>query len=193
MLAPSHVVCGLGAVVVLGHSTGILPTPPELLIFIIGSLAPDIDGDGTITRPGHMFHPFIGRTLGKLVDGIVGLVGAIAKGIAGHRGLFHWPIVPILMFLAASHFELPKLQWFAFGYLVHILCDTLTVHGIPLLAPITQRNFSLRIMRTGSTVELFITALVFITTIVFGFSLLPDSVQNGMRGLVEHYKTLNHH
>ncbi len=191
MLAPSHVVCGLGVVVAIGHTTGIVPTAPELLIFIVGSLAPDIDGDGTITRPGHLFHPFIGRTLGKFVDGVTRVVGAIAKAIAGHRGLFHWLILPVVTFLLATQFDLPKLQWFAFGYLVHILCDALTVRGVPLLAPASYRNCSLGIMRTGSGAEFLFTVLVFVATTVFGFYLLPESARSAMQNMVEHYKAIN--
>ena len=52
MTAPTHIVTGLATVVVVGRVTGVTPDAVSLMAIVFGSLAPDIDGKGVITRPG---------------------------------------------------------------------------------------------------------------------------------------------
>ena len=46
MTAPTHIITGLASVVIVGHATGITPNAPSLLAMLVGTLAPDIDGNG---------------------------------------------------------------------------------------------------------------------------------------------------
>lgn len=187
MVGPSHAVCALGAVVAAGHLTGITPTRLELFFYLIGTLAPDIDGDGSIARPGTILKIFIGWKLAKIVDGIGATISAMANALCGHRGIFHWPAVGLALIACGYCLGLNALMWFGFGYLVHILCDTLTYQGIPLLAPLRFRRYSLSMFKTGSLPELALTTSVLIATIYWGFDLLPNKLQNGFHEIYSHY------
>lgn len=56
MTAPTHILTGLASVVIVGHSTGITPTATSLVAFLVGTLAPDIDGNGAITSVRDRVH-----------------------------------------------------------------------------------------------------------------------------------------
>jgi len=45
------------------------------------------------------------------------------------------------------------LLWFGIGYGLHIAGDALTVSGVPLLGPLTKKDFSLLPMTTGKRIE----------------------------------------
>ena len=64
MTAPTHIITGLASVVIVGHATGITPSAPSLLAMLVGTLAPDIDGNGSITKPGTILRQLIGLDLG---------------------------------------------------------------------------------------------------------------------------------
>jgi inner membrane protein len=55
------------------------------------------------------------------------------------------------------------------GYFSHLLADLLTINGIPLFFSYYPR-ISLRLLKTGSIIEYFITFSFFIFTIFFKFS-----------------------
>ncbi|MBN8550652.1 MAG: metal-dependent hydrolase [Deltaproteobacteria bacterium] len=187
MVGPSHAVCALGVVVAAGHLTGVTPTRIELFVYLLGALAPDLDGDGSIARPGTILKTFLGWKIAKLVDQIGITVSKLANALCGHRGLFHWPAVALLFILCGYFLGLPLLRWFGYGYLVHILCDCLTFQGIALLAPFRFRNYSLSLFSTGSLRELLIVSIVFCATVYWGFALLPSSLQEGFHTLHSQY------
>lgn len=187
MVGPSHAVCALGAVVAAGHLTGMTPTRIELICYLLGALAPDIDGDGSIARPGTLLKTFIGWKLAKIVDGIGTTVSAMANAVCGHRGFFHWPALAFVFIGAGYCLNVPSLLWFGYGYLLHILCDTLTTQGIPLLAPLRFRKYSLSLFRTGSLRELCLSCAVLVGTLCWGLELLPPKLQAGFQEIYDHY------
>ena len=180
MTGPSHIVVGFGTAVALARFAGIQPNALELFILIVGALAPDIDGGGTITAPGRIFRVFIPRVIGDALDAIVGFLSRVVGGMFGHRGFFHWPALSIAMFCIAASIHSPLLMWFAVGYLSHILADFLTVGGVPLLAPFWRKKVSARFMVTGSPTEAIVSGALLVFICGFGFELLPDSLQEGL-------------
>ena len=88
MTAPTHILTGLASVVVVGRVSGVTPDAVGLLALIVGTLAPDIDGNGAITRPGTILRELIGRGLATLIDAVFEFIAAIIGTIFGHRGLF---------------------------------------------------------------------------------------------------------
>jgi len=187
MVGPSHAVCALGVVVAAGHLIGITPNRIELLFYLIGTLAPDIDGDGSIARPGTILKSFLGWKVAKFIDQLGATVSAMANSICGHRGFFHWPALALCLIAAGRFLGSSGLIWFGFGYLVHILCDTLTRQGVPFFAPLRFRSYSLSLFATGSFRELILTLCVLIATVNWGFTLLPPTLQAGFHEIHERY------
>lgn len=190
MVGPSHAICALGVAVAGGHALGVTPSRVELFFYLIGTLSPDIDGDGSIARPGTLLKSFLGWKIARFIDNIAATVGAMAKSISGHRGFFHWPIVAFTLIGAGYFLASGNLLWFGIGYLIHIACDTLTHQGIQLLAPLRFKEYSARLFATGSAREFLLTACVLVATIYWGFSLLPLSLQDGfdeLRGRYLHH------
>ncbi|WP_146811437.1 metal-dependent hydrolase [Aneurinibacillus danicus] len=120
---------------------------------VLGSLLPDID------------HPnsYIGRRSFGLAN--------IIHDLCGHRGITHSLIMWILVFLPALWFY-PTLFMFGLtiGYLGHILGDSFSVSGVPLLYPLTKKKFPAPITyRTGSFEEIliFIIACILLLWIMY--------------------------
>ena len=89
MTAPTHILTGLASVVVAGRIGGLTPDAVSLLAFIVGTLAPDIDGNGSITRPGTILRGLLGRELGGVLDAAFELISAVIRTLFGHRGFIH--------------------------------------------------------------------------------------------------------
>jgi inner membrane protein len=185
MIGPTHVISGLAAAAALGRITGVTPTLVEFLALIVGTLAPDIDGRGTITRPGKILRPFLGRRLGGLIDGLVGVVTGTVKMCFGHRGFIHAPLLAVVFFAFGAVFQRDWVTWFAFGYALHLVGDAMTVEGIPVWSPFSSRRMSFARIRTGSRTEGAIATGLVLLTIVFGWSVLPEGVKAAQRNLFE--------
>lgn len=175
MTGPSHIVLALASSVALSRATGFVPSPIEVIILCVGALLPDIDGNGSITRPGTILKNFLGKTLSQLLDAIVAPFALVIRLLFGHRGLTHALIVPGIILLAELSFGIS--HWFSFGYLTHILGDFLTPKGVPLLSPFVKSSFSLKVFRTGSILEWIIVIILFCYVTVFGIELLPQNAR----------------
>ena len=185
MTAPTHILTGLASVVVIGRATGITPDSVGLLALIVGTLAPDIDGNGSITRPGTILRQLLGRGVRCILDAeFEALAGAI-NFMFGHRGFIHSPVVAISLMLAAILIASESLFWFGAGYLIHIVGDAMTPAGVPLLSPISSRRFSLSLLKTGSAREGVLAAALLLFVWVFGWALLPDPVRLTHEQLIE--------
>lgn len=143
MMAGSHVVMGAALWVGVAKLTGQNPAEPQALAAAaLGALLPDID------------HPqsWAGRKL-RVVSVPLSL-------IVGHRGITH-----SLLAVAGAMALLATMstKWMAapvvIGYLSHLLADSLTPSGVPLLWP-SKRRFSLNWCDTGSWVEMGLVAMV---------------------------------
>ena len=185
MTGPTHVISGLAAAVALGRLASVAPTTVEFLTLIVGTLAPDIDGRGTITRPGKILRPFLGRWIGGFIDGVFGLFTGTVRLLFGHRGFIHAPLLAVVFFALGATFERGWVTWFAIGYALHLLGDAMTVEGIPLWSPFSSRRMSLSKIRTGSRTERLVATGLVLVTVVFGWSLLPEGVKATQRSLFE--------
>ena len=146
MMAATHVLAGTAAWSGVAWLDGGLARPEALALAALGSLLPDID------------HPksWMGRRVRP--------VSLLVSKIFGHRGITH-----SLLAVAGCLFALQIIGKGAFapavlvGYLSHLLCDSLTKSGVPLLWP-WRRPFGLRLLRTGGKVESFLAILMAIGT-----------------------------
>ena len=168
MTAPTHILTGLASVVVVGRGSGLTPDAVSLLAFIVGSLAPDIDGQGVITKPGTILRRFFGRGMATLLDAIGQLLSASARTIFGHRGFMHSPLVALCIIGMGVYSGCVWLTWFGGGYASHLLGDVLTAGGIPIWSPISSRRVSLSGMKTGSRTERVVAGLLLVFVCGFG-------------------------
>lgn len=111
---------------------------------IMGSLFPDIDHRGS----------YIGKR--------AKITSTIVNKTLGHRGATHSPLIivvltGILYILSKLIFQYPLLNIGIIGFFVgatsHILLDSFTKRGVPLLYPFSKRKFSLLHISTGGTIE----------------------------------------
>ncbi len=170
MKGASHLILGVGAALLV-HRT--LPLGGDAVTVgaalgaaAIGSLLPDIDHDESKLR--HMTGTARGSLGGCLASPLVALLG-------GHRALTHtlvaWLIVslPVLAALAVGAGQGIALA-FSVGYLSHVMADALTVSGVPLWWPVSERRVHAlpRPLRftTGSVIEYMIVVLVSATMVI---------------------------
>ena len=125
---------------------------------VIGSSIPDIDKRGS----------HISKKLG--------IVSAFAS-MTGHRKFFHSPIFIIIFSGILNYLALyldgvyQSLYYtfiigLTFGMISHLIVDSMTVTGIPLLYPITDRKFKIAKFRTNRDESLVSLMLVVITTFI---------------------------
>lgn len=183
MTGPTHILIGLASVVALGDVNIARPSSIQLLTLILGAIAPDIDGDGTIARPGTILGRFVPRGPRLILDQLGIVLSRILHLLFGHRGLLHAPIVPIIIYGCAEVYDLGWLKWFALGYATHLAADFLTKGGVPLLSPASAKRFSGLPIRTGSWLEALIASLLTIFIIWGGFELLPDGMKGSLQEL----------
>lgn len=174
MTAPTHIAIGMAAAVALVRLTGQPISAAQLLLCLLGALAPDIDADnGSIARPGVIFGRFLPRPLARFLDGLGLLVSRIAFKLCGHRRFFHWPLLGLLMILAGYLIENLGLLLFGLGYLSHIIADLFTTGGVPAFGPFSKEIYSVLRLKTGSKIEGLLCIAIVILVAVFGFATLP--------------------
>ena len=165
MTGKTHIAVGIASALAMG-----IASPVALVAAGVGALAPDIDHPGSkISRrvtPGRLPRSTIGRFLAGLglvaAGGLVwmpllvpGFILIVLAGIP-HRGFIHSPA--FAMALAAAAFHLAGIDGglvvaFTVGYLSHLLADSLTDHGIPMLWPVSNNRYGAGLMLTGGVLE----------------------------------------
>jgi inner membrane protein len=143
MLAISHVVVGGALWAGAAYATGQPPADPASLgLAALGALLPDID------------HPqsWAGRRMA--------LVSVPLAALIGHRGITHSLLAVLgfallLAWLGPHHLVAPL----AVGYLSHLLADSFTLSGVPLLWP-SKRPYGPKLIRTGSLAEIALVAFL---------------------------------
>jgi membrane-bound metal-dependent hydrolase YbcI (DUF457 family) len=185
MTAPTHILTGLASVIVVGHFTGVTPDGVGLLAFLTGSLAPDIDGEGVITRPGTILRELIGRGPAVVIDAVFEFIAAVVQFLFGHRGFIHSPLIAICLLLGGWPGGMSWLVCFGAGYAAHLLGDALTTGGIPMLSPFSSERISLSDMDTGSPEEFAVACALLVFVCGFGWSLLPEQVKHTHRQLYQ--------
>lgn len=178
MLAPTHLVFGLSLTVGFCHMLDVRPEPTELVLIFAGSLLPDIDGGGVISKPGSILSRFLNRPLRVLLDRIGAIISSIVRSICRHRGFFHWPIVGIAIVAYGLYVSKDWIFWLGFGYLTHLLGDALTREGIPVFAPFSRKSYSVSLFTTGSKTEAFICISLLLVSLYFGFPMLPEQTRS---------------
>lgn len=157
MKGTTHLACGIACSlyavpVVATHIQGSGINTPFLYALtvcgaVIGSLLPDIDSPKS--KMGRKM-----PTTSHLINFMV-----------GHRTLFHSLIIPaILAFIvycftklgSVSILALLLLSGITFGYLLHILLDSFTKEGVPLLYPLSNHGFGLKLVHEGGVVDYII-------------------------------------
>jgi len=139
MNGQTHLSIGLTVAYLAGCNT-----PAQYALVAVGSLLPDIDNAGSISRPLQNLLPRIIPRLGivQTVDQATELTGKLIRKIFGHRGFTHWPVLAGAVWLiTAGTFPLSK--FLALGWLLHIYADALTVNGAPLAAPVSLEKMRL--------------------------------------------------
>lgn len=171
-------------------AVSILPTSAiAWSALILGSLAPDIDGEGAIARWGNFLPQHITpQPVIKLLNWAGRTVSSLVRTIFGHRNALHWPLWGLLMIAISTKCGpipftpcnlIPAtnlLFWFGLGYILHIFGDSLTVSGVPIFGPIWNRDISFFPMVTGSRFEGFVGLLLwcFVGWRVVTFTPLPQ-------------------
>lgn len=155
MQGKNHVALALAVPLGAAAIGGPLPaTIPAWGGLVLGSLAPDIDGEGSICYLGNFLPQNITpKPVVRLLNWFGRTVSGLVRAIFGHRKALHWPLWAILMMASGLFFGVDWLLWFGAGYLLHILGDSLTKSGVPLLGPLSRRDFSFTPMVTGKPVE----------------------------------------
>lgn len=123
---------------------------------LIGSLIPDIDSPRSkigrkVPVPSHLIGFFI-----------------------GHRTLFHSLVIPA--FLSILTYILKEMESASLfpvlflvgsidlGYILHIILDSLTKEGVPLLYPFSDRYFGLKLVREGGIIDYLLGFILFAFT-----------------------------
>lgn len=107
---------------------------------LVGSILPDIDHKNS----------YIGqkaKTVSKVIN-----------KFAGHRKLFHAPLVYLLLYSISLGMITHKLilvgvQGLFLGILSHLILDSFTIGGLPWFYPLSKKKFSLSNIKTNSKLE----------------------------------------
>lgn len=177
MTGPTHVAIALAATLAATSAAGQPPGALGWAALVVGSLAPDIDGGGTIARPGSLFGKLLPRWLARLLDKIGLTISRVIRAILGHRNATHWPVWAALFMVLGYRLGLPWLVWFGWGYLWHILADFCTRAGVPLFGPLYTKDIKWSPIKTGSWVEWVISFATWIVIFYYGWAYVPASIQ----------------
>ncbi len=121
-------------------------------ILLLGSIFPDIDD---------------GKSKMKKASGII---GSIISFFFKHRGIFHSFLFALLGLGLISFFWKSYYAWaFFIGYLVHLLGDALTPHGITFFYPFSKFKIRgpIRVGGIGETIILIGLVLLIVKEMVF--------------------------
>lgn len=184
MQGKNHVALALaipmGAALVTGRADVLPGDAASWVALVVGSLLPDMDGEGSIAYWGNWLPKYI--TPWAVRAGLNWLgqtVSRVIRAIFGHRNALHWPLWGfILMFWASKWGSLAGVDfvfWLGAGYVLHVLGDSLTKSGVPLLGPVFQKDISFTPMVTGKFTESALGALLWLFVGWQAVSMLPHS------------------
>lgn len=170
MTRASHYVIGLASAVALA---GWLPSGTSVLIGVGIAAGANLPDDLELPRRKDAW-------------------GNARPPVIPHRTVTHWPwwYAVALVALAACHrspFALLALG-VALGSIVHLLCDSVSPHGIPWLAPFSALKPPFTVYTTRKASEWSIVLPVLLVAIagaLHGWSSFPDSVSEAFSVLVQ--------
>lgn len=107
---------------------------------VIGSILPDIDHKNS----------YIGKKTKK--------VSRVINKLAGHRKLFHAPLIYLLLYSMGLGMDLRELlligmKGLFLGIFSHLLLDSFTLGGLPWFYPFSKKRFSLGKIKTNGALE----------------------------------------
>ncbi|BCZ46582.1 TcpI protein [Clostridium gelidum] len=135
-------------------NTSIISTGVFLGGAVVGSIFPDIDHKNS----------YIGKkakTISKAIN-----------KFAGHRKLFHAPLMYLLLYsisigMINDKLLLVGIKGLFLGVLSHLLLDSFTIGGLPWFYPLSKKKFSLGSVKTNSKVEdILCGVLIFINIVI---------------------------
>lgn len=131
----------------------ILPIAIFLGSSILGSVLPDIDHKSS----------YIGKRVKP--------VSSVINKLAGHRKLFHSPIIYWALYIASMSIGTDKLvlnSMFGLflGIFSHLFLDSLTIGGLPWFYPISKKRFSLARIKTNSQLEFTLCGILLCVNVV---------------------------
>ena len=157
MMGTTHITGGAFAFAGLSAATGTALNTPEgiagMAVCVFGALLPDIDHPSS--KMGKLFFP----------------LSLIIAKVCGHRGFTHSALMVVALILVGAHFaggdfSAQMLVWGIVGYLSHLLLDSFTPKGIPLMWPLkVPVRMPLPAVRTGGKVEWLLNALMVMGTV----------------------------
>jgi len=150
---------------------------------IAGALTPDID-----QPTAHLWHKIpAGSFIGKIISPLLGNHRMISHSLLG-LGLAGWGMIYLLRYIHTFLLVNMTYVWWAFifGYLSHLLMDSLTKEGVPWLFPIPVRigfpPFKVLRFTTNSWGEKLIVfpglVLVNILVIYYNYSKFSDFISH---------------
>ena len=167
MTGTTHVVLAVATFGVQQYFTGIGLHPWGACMIVIGALAPDIDGQGIIVRPGRWFVLLVGKSIASWLSYPTLALSAAVEAAFGHRGLLHTPFFLGCLAVTAYVMQYEWLTFLSWGYATHIIGDLCTVAGIPLLGPFSWKRFRILGVRNGSFGERAVRMLVVIMAVLW--------------------------
>ena len=136
---------------------GLLGIIIGFMLYVLGSILPDIDSDKS-------------------------LVGRYFPFINNHRGIFHsiWVLIPLFII---GHFWLYEIRFLFLGYLLHLVCDSVSVGGICWFYPISKyitygsgakvkRGHVIKLYRAGKKSETVVVFIIVALMMFINFKIL---------------------
>ena len=122
------------------QSKALIPTGIFIGGALLGSLLPDIDHRNS----------YIGKKVKTASKAI--------NKLAGHRKLFHAPLIYLFLYSMAlgmvkDNLLIRGISGVFFGILSHLILDSLTVGGLPWFYPLSKKKFSIGNVKTNSKLE----------------------------------------
>jgi membrane-bound metal-dependent hydrolase YbcI (DUF457 family) len=121
---------------------------------ILGSLAPDLDGEGSICYLGNFLPRHITpKPVVRILNWLGRTISSGIRAVFGHRKALHWPLWGCVLLVLGITSGQAWLAWFGIGYVLHIAGDSLTKSGVPLFGPVLAADINFTPMVTGKWVE----------------------------------------
>jgi inner membrane protein len=138
MMGATHAIVGMVAGMMIATYAHAAPAQVLFLggVSALAALLPDIDHPNASLRQR------------------MGVAGHVAFFWLPHRGITH-TLIALAMVSAVTLYFLPPQVAFAFisGYASHLLADSLTRSGVPLVWPLLNYRYGFRMMSTGGLFE----------------------------------------
>ncbi|MBN1035340.1 metal-dependent hydrolase [Clostridium botulinum] len=126
---------------------------------ILGSLLPDIDHKSS----------YIGKKAKP--------VSRVINKLAGHRKLFHSPLLYLILYLIVTYpvkdaLQLIFINGLFLGIVSHLILDSCTIGGLPWFYPLSKKKISLGKIKTNSQLEFTFCGIIIFINIVILLDLL---------------------